>query len=145
MGAYDDYLLAVVDHFWDYAEHEFGDRPQIFERSERSPHRSPVFVGGAAEYNVLYPPNAEPNVRQAIVASVPTSERHRHFASMRSSQALAQSIFGSLAALGKADVLAGLSTNDELPTVRNGVTVRMEYLVEHLGEPTPATSCKWSG
>ena len=53
MGAYDDYVSAVVDHFWDYAEHEFGDRPQLFERSARSPHRSPVFVGGAAEHNVL--------------------------------------------------------------------------------------------
>ena len=126
MGAYDDYLSAVVDHFWDYAEHEFGDRPQLFERSDRSPNRPPVFVGGAAEHNVLYPPHAEPNVRQTIVTSVPTSERHRHFASMRSSQALAQSVFGSLAALGKAGVLAGLTTDDELPTVRSGVTVQME-------------------
>ena len=91
-----------------------------------------MFVGGAAEHNVLYPPHAEPNVRQTIVTSVPTSERHRHFASMRSSQALAQSVFGSLAALGKAGVLAGLTTDDELPTVRSGVTVQMEYLVEHL-------------
>ena len=102
-----------------------------------------MFVGGAAEQNVLYPPNAEPNVRLAIVTSVPTSERHRHFASMRSSQALAQSIFGSLAALGKAGVLAGLSTDDELPTVRNGVTVRMEYRVEHLGEPSPTSVDVW--
>ena len=143
MGAYDDYLSAVVDHFWDYAEHEFGDRPQLFERSDRSPNRPPVFVGGAAEHNVLYPPHAEPNVRQTIVTSVPTSERHRHFASMRSSQALAQSVFGSLAALGKAGVLAGLTTDDELPTVRSGVTVQMEYLVEHLGEPRSTSVDVW--
>ena len=129
MGAYDDYVSAVVDHFWDYAEHEFGDRPQLFERSDRSPKRPPVFVSEAAEQNVLYPPHAAPTVRQAIVTSVPAAERHRHFASMRSSQALAQSIFGSLAALGKAGVLAGLSTDDARPTVRNGVTVRMEYRV----------------
>ena len=143
MGAYDDYVSAVVDHFWDYAEHEFGDRPQLFERSDRSPNRPPVFVGGAAEHNVLYPPHAEPNVRQTVVTSVPTSERHRHFASMRSSQALAQSVFGSLAALGKAGVLAGLTTDDELPTVRSGVTVQMEYLVEHLGEPRSTSVDVW--
>ena len=101
MGAYDDYVSAVVDHCWDYAEHEFGDRPQLFERSDRSPNRPPVFVSGAAEHNVLYPPHAEPTVRQTIVTSVPTSARHRHFASMRSSQALAQSVFGSLAALAR--------------------------------------------
>ena len=143
MGAYDDYLSAVVHRFWDYAEREFGDRPELFDRSERSPNRSPVFVGGAAEHNLLYPPSAEPNVRQAIVASVPTSERHRHFASMRSSQALAQSVFGSLAALGKAGALAGLTADDGLPTVRSGVTVRMEYLVEHLGEPRSTSVDVW--
>ena len=143
MGAYDDYLSAVVDRLWNYAEHEFGDRPQLFEKSERSPNRPPVFVVGAAEHNLLYPPGAEPNVRQAIVTSVPTSERHRHFASLRSSQALAQSVFGSLAALGKEGVLAGLTTDDGLLTVRSGVTVRMEYLVEHLGEPRSTSVDVW--
>ena len=133
MGAYNDYLSAVVDRFWAYAEREFGDRPELFERSERSPKRSPVFGVGAAEHNLLYPPRAEPKLRHAIVTSLHTSERHRHFASMRSSQALAQSVFGSLAVLGKAGVLAGLSSDDELPTVRSGVTVQMEYRVEHLG------------
>ena len=41
MGEYNDYLSAVFDRFWDSAEHEFGDRPQLFKRSERSPNRSP--------------------------------------------------------------------------------------------------------
>ena len=58
MGAYDDYLSAVVHRFWDYAEREFGDRPEFFDRSERSPSRPPVFVVGAAEHNLLYPPGA---------------------------------------------------------------------------------------
>ena len=62
---------------------------------------------------------------------------------MRSSQARAQSVFGSLAALGKAGVLAGLTTDDELPTVRSGVTVQMEYLVEHLGEPRSTSVDVW--
>ena len=143
MGAYNDYLSAVVDRFWAYAEREFGDRPELFERSERSPKRSPVFGVGAAEHNLLYPPRAEPKLRHAIVTSLPTSERHRHFASMRGSQALAQSVFGSLAVLGKAGVLAGLSSDDGLPTVRSGVTVQMEYRVEHLGEPTSTSVDVW--
>ena len=84
MGAYDDYLSAVVDRFWVYAEREFGDRPELLKRPERSANRPPEFVVGAAEHNLLYPPNAEPRVRQAIVTSLPTSKRHRHFASMRS-------------------------------------------------------------
>ena len=143
MGAYDDYLSAVVDRFWDYADREFGDRLELFKRSERSPSRSPEFAVGAAEHNLLYPPSAEPRVRQTIVTSLPPSERHRHFASMRSSQALAQSVFGSLAVLGKAGVLAGLSTDDGLPTVRGGATVQMEYLVEHLGEPRSTSVDVW--
>ena len=140
MGAYDDYLSAVVDRFWVYAEREFGDRPELLKRPERSANRPPEFVVGAAEHNLLYPPNAELRVRQAIVTSLPTSKRHCHFASMRSSQALAQSVFGSLVALGKAGVLAGLTTDDGLPTVRSGVTVGMEYLVQHLGERRSKTS-----
>ena len=72
MGAYDDYLSAVVERFRDYAEREFGDRPELFEGSVRSPTRSPVFVGvGAAEHNVHYPPRAEPKVRHAIGTSLP--------------------------------------------------------------------------
>ena len=71
MGAYDDYLSAVVHRFWDYAEREFGDRPEFFDRSERSPSRPPVFVVGAAEHNLLYPPGAEPSMRQAIVTGLP--------------------------------------------------------------------------
>ena len=66
-----------------------------------------------------------------------------HFASMRSSQALTQSVFGSLAALGKVGALAGLTTDDGLPTVRSGVTVRTEYLVEHLGEPRSTSVDVW--
>ena len=143
MGAYHDYLSAVVGGLWDHAEREFGDRPGLLDRSERSPSRPPVFVVGAAEHNLLYPPSAEPRVRRAIVTSLPNRERHRHFASMRSSQALAQSIFGSLAALGKAGALAGLTTDDGLPTVRSGVTVRMEHLVQHLGEPRSTSVDVW--
>ncbi len=109
MGAYDDYLSAVVDHFWAYADREFGDRPELLKTSQRSP----------------------------------TSKRHRHFASMRSSQALAQSVYGSLAALGKAGALAGLITDDGLPTVQSGVTVQMEHLVEHLGEPRSTSVDVW--
>ena len=71
-------------------------------------------------------------MRQAIVTGLPSAERHRYFASMRSSQALAQSVFGSLTVLGKTSVLAGLTVDDGLPAVRSGVAVQMEYLVAHL-------------
>lgn len=71
MGAYGDYKATVVDRFWDYAESEFGDRPSLFKQSARLPDGPPEFVLEEAEYNLLYPPSAEPRVRQAIVTSLP--------------------------------------------------------------------------
>ena len=141
MGAQKDYLSAVVHRLWDYAEREFGDRPELFDRSERSTRRPPKFVAGASEHNLLLPPS-EP-VRQTIVTSLPACERHPQFGSMRSSQALAQSVFGSLAALGKADALARLTDDDGLPTVRSRMRVQLEHVVHHLGEPSPTSVDVW--
>ena len=140
MGAYEDYRSAVVNRFWDYAEREFVNRPELFVGFERSPSSPPEFVAGEADRNLLFPPSAEPGVRDTIVSSLPASKRHSRFASMLSSQALAQSVFGSLSAMGKEAALMGLTADDELPTVRSGVTVRMEYLVQHLGERRSKTS-----
>ncbi len=79
-------------------------------------------------------------MRQAIAAAIPAPERHIHFASMRSSQALAQSVFGSLVVLGKVGMLAGLTTDDGLPAFFDDVArshAQMEHAVGHLGEPRP--------
>ena len=139
MGAHEDYLSAAFRRFWDYAEREFGDRRDLFGKFKRSSRCPPVFRRRSAEHNLLFPPGVEPRVRQAIVRSLSASERHRYFGSMRSSQALAQSVFGSLAAVGKADALAGLTDDDGLLTVRSGVRVQLEHLVRHLGEPSPTS------
>ena len=143
MGAYKDYLSAIVHRFWDYVELVFGNRPELFDGSVRSPSRPPVFVVGAAEHNLLFPPSAGPEVHDAIISSLPASKRHRYFASMRSSQALAQSVFGSLAAMGKEAVLAGLTADDGLPMVRSVTRIQMEYLVEQMGEPSPTSVDVW--
>ena len=130
------YVSAVVARLWDYAGREFGDQPELLESAEPSPTRPPVFAAGAAEHNLLYPSDALAEVRRAIVDAIPRAERHRHFASMRSSQALAQSVFGSLVALGKVGMLAGLTTDDGLPAFFDDVArshVQMEYAVGHLG------------
>ena len=51
--------------------------------------------------------------------SLPARERHAQFGSMRSSQALARSVFGAVAAMSKEDVLPGLTADDGRRTVRN--------------------------
>ena len=140
------YVSAVVARLWDYAGREFGDQPELLESAEPSPTRPPVFAAGAAEHNLLYPSDALAEVRRAIVDAIPRAERHRHFASMRSSQALAQSVFGSLVALGKVGMLAGLTTDDGLPAFFDDVArshVQMEYAVGHLGEPRPTQLDVW--
>ena len=82
MGAHEDNLSAVVHRLWDYAEREFGDGPELFDRSERSTRRPPKFVAGASEHNLLLPPSPEP-VRQTIVTSLPACERQPQCGSMR--------------------------------------------------------------
>jgi hypothetical protein len=62
------------------------------------PHRPPVFLAGHATSNLLLPPDAD--LVSSVVKMVPVAARHRWFRSMKSSQALTQSVFGALAATG---------------------------------------------
>jgi len=65
---------------------------------------------------------------------------------MRSSQALAQSVFGNLKIEGKLGLLAGLMTNEQLPAFGNNpgqASIQLEYNVSHLGEPRPTSVDVW--
>ena len=76
----------------------------------------------------------------------PKKERHRYFGSLRSSQALAQSMFGNLIAAGKAALLEGLETDEGLPAFFDGVgeaRLQLEYAVDHLGEPRSTSIDLW--
>ena len=143
---HDGYVAALISQFWDYAEREFGERSHLLERLERDARRPPVFTQATADDNLLYPPNANISVRKAIIGAVPARERHPYFGSMRSSQALAQSLFGGLMALGKVDVLRDLETEEGLPALFEEVgesRVVLEYAVSHLGEPRPTSVDVW--
>lgn len=146
MNEPDVYLTGLIQRFWDYAEREFGLDPAVFDSVERRDDRPPVFRKKAAGQNILNPPDAAPEVRAAIEGTVPMSERHRHFGSMRSSQALAQSVFGSLAVLGKVGALEGLVTEEGLPAFPDADTqpqVTLECAVTYLGEPRPTSIDVW--
>lgn len=137
---------ALVTRFWNFAEREFGDRQDLFDRFVRSPTRPPVFVGEARDHNLLDPPDAAPEVRRAIAACIPAKERHRHFGSMKSSQALAQSVFGSLVVLGKMGILSELTDDEGRPALVPDLAqarIELEHSVRHLGEPRPTSVDVW--
>jgi len=96
MSAYNDYISALIQRFWDYVEAESIGEKDLLESDQRNPRRPPVFRKSSASHNILIPPNTDEASRNAIVSTLATKERHRHFGSMRSSQALAQSVFGNL-------------------------------------------------
>jgi restriction endonuclease-like protein len=147
LTTYANYVQRLVSGFWDYAENSLGvRRAELLETIERSGSRPPVFARDLVEHNLLYPPEASPAIRRQILSSLPASERHRYFGSMRSSQALAQSVFGSLAALGKTHVLANIPAEGGLPAFGGGganSSVELEVSVQHLGEPRPTSVDVW--
>lgn len=147
MTTYARYVERLVSGFWDHAEDSLGNRrSELLEVTERSPSRPPVFARDSVVHNLLYPPGASAAIHGQILSSLPASERHRHFGSMRSSQALAQSVFGSLAVLGKTQVLADVPAEDGRPAFGEEVAksaVTLEMSIRHLGEPRPTSVDVW--
>jgi hypothetical protein len=114
----------------------------LFE--ERSNDRSspPVFQVQFAERNLLAPPTGEPNSSAAIAAMIPPAERHRWFRSMKSSQALAQSVFGSLSLLQRLDALENILAEDGYPAFfasSSGYQLQLERRITSLAEPRPTS------
>jgi len=75
----------------------------------------------------------------AVLKLLPPSQQHRWFRSMKSSQALALSVFGNLKILNRADCLAKVQDEDGFgPAFRNGVIgsedLELEYDVTSLNE-----------
>ena len=143
---YTDYISALIQQFWDYAETELEGEKELLESDQRNPRRPPVFQKSFAAKNILVSLDADEESRNAIVSTLPPNERHRHFASMRSSQALAQSVFGNLAVGGWLGLLDGLTTDENLPafgTDLKQASMQLEYSVKHLGEPRPTSVDVW--
>lgn len=130
------YLDAVNRSAWSWADrHHAGQLDDV--RRERRP---PVLRREHAAMNVLVPADA---MRAShIRAAIRPDQRHRHFASLRSSQALAQSVFGALAAVDRLDLLAGIAAECGRPAFfddRRGWTLAFEHEVHALGEPRPTS------
>lgn len=146
MSAYSNYTSELIQHFWGYVDAELSDEKNYLESLNRNVQRPPVFRRKFASQNILISPDTDDDTRDAIVSTLPINERHKYFASMRSSQALAQSVFGNLAARGKLGLLNGLSSEEGLLAFGGDLeraSMQLEYSVTHLGEPRPTSVDVW--
>lgn len=130
------YLDAVQVTLWTWAERHHGGQLDGGRRQGRAPVLKPEF----AAMNVLAPPDGAraDEIRAAIVMD----QRHRYFASLRSSQALTQSVFGAIGAFGGLDMLENVTAECGRPaffTDHRGWTLGFEHEVDTLGEPRPTS------
>jgi hypothetical protein len=107
---------------------------------------SPVFRQGASAANVLLRPDDDQLMRTRVVGQVAT--RRRSFRSMASSQALAQSVFGNLAARARLGCLAGLADEAGRPLFFESEAALGDAFLDQdvaglLGEPDPAVVDVW--
>lgn len=138
------YIQCLRRHFAAYREGRFGDRPELFEPY---PEGGPVvFRREHRDCNLLVPPFASPEQCSEVVAAIPARHRHLHFGSMQSSQALAQSVFGIVAAFDRLPLLAKVQAECGRPAFGRdlvGEVVRLEHQVQSLGEPRPTSIDVW--
>ena len=143
--AFDRYLIRLVDQLWDYRARAYGADEGLFDGPRRQAARPPVFRAEAADRNVLVPPEADPVTASRIRRAIPQGERHRWFGSMRSSQALAQTVFANLQASGELAALAEWTDDEGLPVFPDGARgeMHLEQTIGHLREPRPTQVDVW--
>lgn len=136
------YLGGLRQTFWAYRRSAFVGADDVFEPHQAEGKDPVVFRAAHVGRNLILPPAASPETVSAIEAMIAAKERHRDFGSMRSSQALAQSVFAGLAVMGRLDALATVAAEDKFPAFFNnaaGHTMTLERQVSALGEPRPTS------
>ena len=135
---YDDYEEYLRQTLWAWADqHHQGELD-----GGKWEGRPPVLARKFREKNVLVPSNNESkacDIRNAI----PRNQRHRWFGSLKSSQALAQSVFGALHAFDRLDLLEDVRAECGRPAFfkdHRSWTLDFEYEVRCLGEKQSPTS-----
>ena len=102
---YDD---ALRSRFWEYVRNRSLDA-SLFDRPPKDEvgrqRRPPVFASHALASNVLVRPGSTKEEQDFVVGALHHGARHVWFGSMRSSQALAQSVFANLAWAKRLDAL----------------------------------------
>jgi len=131
-----DYLGDLFAGFWKYSRDTFGDADYFDRLPSDTDKRPPVFTPLYRDKNVLLRPGGPPVEHSAVLRALPRGKRHRHFASMRSSQALAQSVFGNLKIGKKLGCLLDLRDENGLSLfpIADSDSCSLEYELDYLGE-----------
>ena len=133
---YGDFENALLERFWAWADRFHANELD----GGRRKGRPPVLRREFASKNVLVPPKVIK--AHSIVSSLPTPERHRFFGSFKSSQALAQSVFGAVSAFDRLDLLDGVVADcgrSAFLEEGRGAHLALEHQVRTLGEPRPTS------
>jgi hypothetical protein len=150
MSEQQEYVDGMITRFWQYRENVFRGLRCPDCSAQRDPHRPlrpPVFCKIHQDRNVIIDPGASPANRASVLATLDKTRRHMWFGSMRSSQALAQSVFGNLQVSTKLHLLACLQSEEGLPAFFNVVPPGkdfaldrpMHHLRKYLGERIPTS------
>lgn len=137
------YLQDLVARFWAYRAQRFAGDENVFDEPAPRGLRPPVFLKTSAIKNVLVDPSLRPEQVGIVHAMLPRWERHRWFQSMRSSQALVQSVFGNLRAMGLCNLLQPVQTDEGFQpfgaVTAQGPELTLERKLSTLGEPQPTS------
>ena len=132
-ASYEDNVSRLL---WAWADQHHPSELDGGSRARRPPVLSPEHESRA----VLVPPES---VRaRHIVSAIAKRERHRWFRSLKSSQALTQSVFGAIRAFHRLDLLQGINAECGraafLDDTRHA-TLILEHNVCDLDEPRPTS------
>ena len=134
MTSYTNYEESVRQTLWTWAcQNHQGEL-------DEKHNRVPVLAGGSASENILTPQDV--SKAQVIRDAISQNQRHRWFRSLKSSQALAQSVFGALYAFDRLDLLQDVHAECGQPAFledRNDWTLCLEYEMDNLREPRPTS------
>jgi hypothetical protein len=126
------YLAAVHGIAWAWADQKHVGQLD----GGRRDGRWPVLKQEFAEMNVLVPQDG--NRAAECRALIAPAKRHRHFGSLRSSQALAQSVLGAIAIYRRLDLLSAVRAECGRPAFfmdDRGWSLEFEHEVNTLKEP----------
>lgn len=132
-----NYIAGLRRNFSEYRRSRFAGQDGLFE--PRAKGGAVVFSRGEVENNLLIPLCSKED-RQQIIAKISPAKRHRHFGSMQSSQALAQSVFGTIEVLKRLPLLSALKSEDgqlAFGPMLNHAKLELEKGIKTLGERPP--------
>ena len=131
-GTYTQYERTLRDRLWAWSD---AHHPTHLDGGDRE-SRPPVLSRQYRYENLILPPDRDK--AEQVLLAVPYAKRHRWFGSLKSSQAIAQSVFGAIQAFDALDFLTDVKAEcggAAFGKRRDGWTLELEHEVRGLQEP----------